>query len=116
MTRKPRTHSKVVSFDNRQREAMEIVRKVVSTDTSKIKLSRHAMERMERRNITSRDIYRALQHGDPIGVAEQGKEPDETKIVVTFKPRGAREIAVVTLVVTGKEMVFVKTVMWRDEQ
>jgi len=88
----------------------------VSSDTNRIKLSRHARERMERRNIAMRDIYRALQFGDPVGVAEEGKEPGETKLVITFKPRGAREIAVVTLVVTGKEKVFVKTVMWRDEQ
>ncbi|WP_339796060.1 DUF4258 domain-containing protein [uncultured Hyphomonas sp.] len=108
--------SPVVPFDNRQRDAMEAVRRVVQTDSSKINLSGHAREQMELRNIVVRDVLRALEFGDPIGLLRFGKKEGEIKLKVTFRPRGMREIAVVTLVVTEKDWVFVKTVMWRDEQ
>lgn len=117
MTRKkPPKTSPIVPFDNRQRDAMALVRRVAESDTSKVKFSRHALEQMQRRNIVARDVYRTLTIGDPIGPLIEGKRKGELKLVVTFRPRGMREFAVVTIVVTEKEQVFVKTVMWRDEQ
>lgn len=117
MTKKDRPQkASVLPFDPRQRDAMEMIRRVSKMDTSRVKLSRHALEQMEQRNIVARDVYRALQMGDPIGPLKFGNNEGELKLTVTFQPRGMRNIGVVTLVVTEKERVFVKTVMWMDEQ
>ena len=103
-------------FDNRQRDAMDVVRRLVKADSSKVKLSQHARDQMIDRNIVARDIYRALEFGDPVGPLELGKTRGEVKLIVTFKPRGMRELGIVTIVVTATEKVFVKTVMWKDER
>lgn len=95
---------------------MAVARRLAKDDSSKVKLSEHALSQMADRNIVARDVYRALQFGDPVGNPEEGKKEGEIKLIVTFKPRGMRELAVVTLVVTASERVFVKTVMWKDER
>lgn len=113
---KPPIRATVVPFDNRQRDAMAAVRRLVVSDSRKIKLSSHARTQMQQRNIVVRDVYRALECGDPSGPLEFGNKEGEIKLIVTFKPRGMRELAVVTIVMTADEKVFVKTVMWKDER
>ncbi len=95
---------------------MDVVRNLAENDTSRIKFSYHAKEQMEERGIVVRDVYRALRLGGPTGPLKFGDREGEVKLIVTFQPRGLRNMGVVSIVVTETKKVFVKTVMWMDEQ
>jgi hypothetical protein len=106
-----------MSPDPRQRAALDVLRRIAQGDgdAHQIRFSRHALDRMEQRGIVIRDVLRVLRIGDPVNAFEVGSGEGEVKLNVAFRPKGMREIVVVTLVVTSTEKVFVKTVMWRDE-
>lgn len=71
---------------------------------------------MAERGIVFTDVLRTLRIGDPINADEAGQNEGEVKLDIAFRPKGAREMVLVTLVVTVEEKVFIKTVMWRDER
>lgn len=98
------------------RECMELARWVAKEDPSCIWLGPHAKKQMQKRGLVFRDIERTLRVGDPIGRPKRGKNAGEVKLEIAFKPKGSREIVVVTIVVKERKTVFVKTVMWKDER
>ena len=113
--RKYRNKPKVFPFDNRQREAMELVRSLALDNTDKIFFGQHAEDQMDLRGITKLSALRALAVGDPKGEWAPGRNDQETKLEVTYRAKGSREIVVVTVVVTLEAKAFVRTVFWSDK-
>lgn len=75
--------------------------------------SNHVLERMEQRGISRLDVIRVLQFGDVKGAVEAGANEGEVKVKMAFKPKGRREIGVVTIVMRLQRL-FLKTVEWED--
>ncbi len=74
----------------------------------------HPEEQSEGRSILIPDIYRILQTGhvlDPPTKIDQGA----WKAVIRIRMKGTRDAAAVTIILTGNEMLIVKTVMWIDQ-
>lgn len=75
--------------------------------------SDHVVERMELRGISRLDVIRVLQCGDIKGRVEPGANEGECKVKMAFRPKGSREIGVVTIVMRQQRL-FLKTVEWED--
>lgn len=112
------------SLEKAAQEAMSLVRWAGQNDMGRVRLSLHAKEQMSERGLVFRDIEQVFKHGDFITAQDRnarmhpawGRDEGEVRIVVSFRPIGAREMAVATIVVGKKKSIFVKTVMWRDER
>lgn len=84
-----------------------------ATVTANIIWSKHALERMEERDISDKDVLRILRGGFIEGAPKETDRSGEWKCNVTLKIRGGRTAGVVTIIlVSGK--LFVKTVEWED--
>lgn len=83
-------------------------------DTSGVIIGDHAFERVEEREIVLADVYRILKTGfvETVTVNTDG----DWEAVVTMRLKGMREAGVATIVFCDEDMIFVKTVMWRDTQ
>lgn len=109
-----RQERKIVPFDNRQREAMEVLREIAKNDTGRVFLGKHARQRMAEREIDTLSVYRALSIGEPRGEWLPGANAAETKLEVVYRPPGARQFVVVTVVLVDDRKAFVRTVFWAD--
>jgi Domain of unknown function (DUF4258) len=85
----------------------------ISADSSNVKFSNHALDRMEERGITTLDTLRVLRSGDIKGSIEAGNNKGEWRCKITKQMKGAREIGVVTIVMSAGRL-FIKTVEWED--
>lgn len=90
-----------------------IVRKIAA-QSGTIGWSDHVTERMELRGISRLDVIRVLKLGDIKGPVEVGANEGELKVKMAFKPKGRREIGVVTIVMRQGRL-FLKTVEWEDK-
>lgn len=81
--------------------------------TEKVFFGPHAWERIEERSITQVEAYEILRRGYVDG--DPTREADGSwKVIMTRKMNRSRTAGVVTLIVSGDEDLFVKTVMWMD--
>ena len=94
---------------------MEVIRRIARNDSKSVAFTVHAREQMVARSISIRDVFRALEMGDPEGPIEPGDKPGHTKVMVRFQPRGARAMCVVTVLVEPDERLVIVTTMWRDK-
>lgn len=94
---------------------MDVVRELSKNRSGCIYFGTHAEEQMDLRGISKLQALRALAVGDPIGGWAPGRNDDETKLKVSYRAKGSREIVVVTVVVTKEEKAFVRTVYWSDK-
>ena len=78
-----------------------------------IKWSKHALERMELREIFDVDVLRILRDGMISGEPEETPTEGEWKCKMVRRLRGAREAGVVAIILTSN-CLFVKTVEWED--
>jgi hypothetical protein len=101
-----------VEFKPRHEAIRELVRKLAA-NTSNIKWSNHALERMSERGITDKFALEAMRQGMPKGDVEAGQNPGEWKIKMTHRPKGRREVGVVVITVRNARLL-VKTVEWED--
>jgi len=69
---------------------------------------------MEDRGIGKVTVFRALAVGNPLGEWQPGRNDEETKLLVSYRAKGSREMVVVTIVVTKQKKAFVRTVYWKD--
>ena len=83
-------------------------------DRNNVRISLHALEREETRDITLLDVYRVLEHGSIVhGSICEGKNKGEWKAEIEYRRKGDRKISVVTVVPKG-DLLYIVTVMWRD--
>lgn len=93
---------------------MDLVRHLAANKTDRIFFGRHAEEQMDARGISKLSALRAMVVGNPRGAWLPGRDNNETKLEVSYRAKGSREIVVVTIVVTAQEKAFVRTVFWSD--
>lgn len=93
---------------------MTLLRALAKSRPGHIYFGAHAEDQMEDRGITKLAALRALAVGNPLGEWQPGRNDDETKLLVSYRAKGSREIVVVTVVVTKDEKAFVRTVYWSD--
>lgn len=106
-----RSKNVVVAFAPRPSDIEARVRELASTKD--VRWSEHALDRMEEREISRLEVLRVLRLGSISGDVHAGKHPGEWKVKMTFRPKGSREIGVVT-VVLNMECLLLKTVEWED--
>jgi len=103
-----------VNWQNlRSDEAERIIRERAKV-TMNVIIVGHPEEQSEGRSILLPDIYRILQTGhvlDPPTRIDQG----EWEAVIRIRMKGTRDAGAVTIILTGNEMLIVKTVMWIDQ-
>lgn len=85
----------------------------LAVDTSNIRWSRHARDRMEERGIDDTDALRALQRGHCLEDPVPGKGQGEWKVKMVWEVRGSRDIGVVTIIMREGRLRVV-TVEWED--
>ena len=90
----------------------DIVRRLAQ-DTKNVKWSKHALERMDERDITDKYVIDALRYGSQKGATERGNNAGEWKLKMVFQVKGRREVGVVVIMVRNARL-FVKTVEWED--
>lgn len=94
----------------------EVVRALVwklAADTTNIKWSQHALERMAERGITDKLALEVMRRGSTKGEVETGKGRGEWKVKMAYRANGRREVGVVVVTVRS-EGLLVKTVEWED--
>lgn len=92
-------------------QAESLIHKLAEESTN-IKFTRHAMERMEERGITDRQVERVLRRGCVVGMPEQVKK-NEWKCKLVREGNANRDIGVVTVIKSGEKLIIV-TVEWED--
>lgn len=85
----------------------------LATETAHVIFGDHAQDRMEERGIFDADVFEVLRIGEPRGAVLPGEDPGEWKVKVVAKPRGSRQVGVVTIVMMNGYL-FIKTVEWED--
>lgn len=101
----------VVPLRLRPEKAQAIIREA-ARETDRIILSGHALQRMERRDISDVEVYRLLQCGFVMAEPTRTKY-GEWKCKVVAKIRGQRETGAITIIMTNGKL-FVKTIEWED--
>lgn len=96
-----------------KRDALQKRIRELATDTDKVIWGAHAFERVEERDITTRDALTVLRTGLLDDHIEAGKSSGEWKGKMTKVMKGRREVGVVVIVIKDAEL-FVKTVEWED--
>lgn len=84
-----------------------------AADTSKIRFSLHAYDRIAERSITQIDAIRILRTGHIEGNPQKTVE-GEWEVTVVKRILGTREVGVVTIIWRNKDELFVKIVEWMD--
>lgn len=85
----------------------------LSEDTSRIKWSRHARDRMVERDISIRVALSVIRGGYLAGAIVAGSNTGEWKAKFVRKVPGRRDVGVVFLLVRN-DALLVKTVEWED--
>lgn len=101
---------KKVAMSARQAEALI---KQLASDSTKVRFTIHANERMEERDISLADVLRVLCRGTVEGLPERGTKNGEWKCKMVRHARGNREIGVITIIVR-ESYLLIKTVEWED--
>jgi Domain of unknown function (DUF4258) len=96
----------------RPHQAEKLIRQLAA-NTSNIRWSAHALERMPERGIPDVVAVEVLRTGFVKGEVEPGSNPGEWKAKMSKEVKGRREVGVVTIIVRS-ERLFVKTVEWED--
>lgn len=94
-------------------EAVRDLVRRLAADSSNVKWSRHALERMEEREITDKMALEVLREGMLKGDVEPGNGPDELKVKMVRQIKGQREVGVVVITIKGVHLL-VKTAEWED--
>ncbi len=105
----PRTHA-VVPI--RPETVRDLVHRL-ALDTSNIRWSTHALDRMHERGITDHAAVEVLRKGDIKGTLEAGRTPGEWKLKLVREMKGRREVGVVVVTVRNAKLL-VKTAEWED--
>lgn len=107
--------STIIPFDPEFRLAVEHMRIVSSEKTGIIFWHNDAKDQMLRRGILLKDALRILEYGNPI-FSYHGRQKNEFKIAMALKPKGMREVVVITATIKLKTgIVLVTNIMWRNE-
>jgi hypothetical protein len=110
--RQPQKASAVVPFKPKPAQITETVRRAAASSAN-VFFCNHALDRMEERGIDTIDALRVLREGELTGQIEAGKNEGEWKCKFVKRMKGAREVGVVTIVMSNGRL-FVKTVEWED--
>ena len=100
-------------WENLRTDEAERVIRERAADTSKIRFSLHAFDRIDERSITQIDAIRILRTGIVHGNPQRNLE-GEWEVTVAKRMPGTREAGVVTIVWRTVDELFVKTVEWMD--
>lgn len=85
----------------------------IATDTSRVFLTDHAVNRMFQRGIDAADVYKALRFGEIQGAP--WIEDDQCRACkVVLSRKGDRTIGVITILLDAESELVVKTVEWED--
>lgn len=85
----------------------------IASNTARVALTDHAIERMEERDIPDVDLFRILRNGHISGAIEPGKRDGDWKVKIVYRLKGSRDAGVVTVVLATDRLV-VATVEWED--
>lgn len=85
----------------------------LARSTERVRLSRHAKDRMEEREISMTEVYRVLQRGTVTDSPTRSPRGD-WKFKMTFRLRGRRVAGIALALDGGCESVTVVTVEWED--
>jgi hypothetical protein len=85
----------------------------LAADSENLIFGEHAQERMEERNISDAEVATVLRIGEISGRITPGKAEGEWRCKVVAKPRGSRQMGVVTIVMLEQSL-FISTVEWED--
>lgn len=96
-----------------KRELLQKRIREIAQDSERIIWSNHAFDRVEERDITTRDALVVLRTGLLDDEIEAGRSSGEWKCKMTKTMKGRREVGVVVIVIRDAEL-FVKTVEWED--
>jgi hypothetical protein len=105
-------HNDLLPFRMRPDRALAIVRRLAA-DTSCIAWSVHALQQMQRRDISDLMAIEVLRGGYIKGEVEPGRSFGEWKLKVVRRIKGRRD-AGVAVVIIREARLFVKTVEWED--
>jgi hypothetical protein len=108
-----RAPANAIEFKPRPEAVRDLVWRL-AVDTSNIKWSKHALERMAERGITDKVALETMRKGMPKGAVEAGEKPGEWKLKMAHRPTGRREVGVVVITVRNARLL-VKTVEWEDQ-
>lgn len=81
--------------------------------TDRVIFGNHTQDRMEERGTTAEDVYLVLRLGEVVGRVVAGIDPGEWKCKVVAKPRGSRQLGVITIIILDDRL-FIKTTEWED--
>src|SRR5437879_2257466 len=95
----------------RPEELLATIR-LVARETERVIFTDHAQERMEERDLTDLDVFRAIERGAIKGDIRRGERHEEWICKITNDLRGSRHIGVV-LSVRSRRLVII-TVEWED--
>ncbi len=83
-----------------------------ASDSSKVVLTFHALERMGERGVIADEVYRILRSGS-VYILPIRNEVGDWQVEIEKRMPGGRDLAIVTVVPTEDKLI-VRTVMWRD--
>ncbi|MCA3487208.1 MAG: DUF4258 domain-containing protein [Rhodobacter sp.] len=109
---KPRHVPSRVEFRPSPQKLLASVRTLAAT-SGNVSFGKHALDRMEERNITTLDVLRVLRSGEIEGKIEAGQGLGEWKCKIVERRPRARAIGVATIV-KKENRLFIKTVEWED--
>ena len=90
----------------------EAIIRGIAQDSDKIIFSNHALERMDERDLSDREVIAVLKTGVVLDVPTKTRNGDwQCKVVKRL--RGVRDVGVVTIILLDG-MLFLKTVEWED--
>ena|GEM_PF-1106070 len=92
--------------------ARDLVRRLAQ-DSTNIRWSSHALERMEQRGITDLVVVDVLRRGELKGAIEPGQSSGEWKVKMVHVVKGRREVGGVVITIRNANL-FIKTVEWED--
>lgn len=87
----------------------------IARDSSKVKITFHARERMRERDISIRVALTVIREGTVLGNIVAGEYPGEWKAKIVRNVKGRRDVGAVVLLVRN-DFILVKTVEWEDLQ
>lgn len=101
------------AFERPQPHRLLATVRFMAQETDRVIIGYHAQERMIERGILADDLYEVLRLGELKGRIVPGGSDNEWKCKIAGRPRGSRQLGVVTIVKMD-EYLFIKTVEWED--
>lgn len=103
---------KIVQYRLTPRTAEKRI-KELAAETANLKWSRHALERMNEREIFDADVLRICRKGMLSGNPEE-TPAGEWKCKMVLRLRGTREAGAVVIILKQRGGLLIKTVEWED--